>query len=146
MGQRVVLKATNGKVSLSELAAFLKVTRDYGIPLSEEADASMDSGELRISRELPSHVRVIGGKRVVLRQKTKKQQQVDDQIKEHKEEPAGEKKGYVPPVGRKTAPKVQKKKCPVCNVKKPLVKIAGVRVIKPHVSHGEPCEGGGQQA
>lgn len=144
MGQRLVLKTSKKRLSLKEMKQFVTVAEQYGVPLSEEVDVTSSRGELLFTKSLPKMVRVVDGKKYVLRPKSKRQKQVEKQIKEHKEKPVEEKK-YVPPVGRTTAPSKTKIKCPVCNVRKPVQKIGGVSVVKPHVSKGDPCPGSGTQ-
>lgn len=145
MSQKLVMKTEKKKLTLKELATFVKVAQEYGLPTTEVIDVSASGKEVMFSKVLPLKVRVVDGKRVVLRQKTKKQRAVEKQINDHNSTPVKEKPGYVPPEGRRTAPKVQKVKCPKCNVRKPVVKVAGVKAIKPHISKGDPCPGGGTQ-
>lgn len=145
MAQVLRLKTDKKKLSLKELDIFVATAKKYGVPLTELVTVSSSSGELVLTKTLPLKVRVVDGQKVVLRQKTKKQQRVDKQIKEHNQKTTKEKPGYVPPEGRKTAPKQRKVKCPICNTRKPVVKVAGVAAIKAHVSHGESCPGSGMQ-
>lgn len=155
MGQRLVLRA-NEEVSINELEDFTKRAKDYGlngkntakIEITEEANEGEEdfTYSLRLVCELPEGVRVVGGKKHIVRPKTKKQNEVEQQITEHKEKKKnGEKEAHVPPAGQKGPTKTRKIKCPNCNVRKPVVKRAGITVIKPHVIKGEPCEGGGTQ-
>ena len=147
MGQRLVLKTDKKEIPLTDLLKFVKTATDYGLkPSQVSAKVGVVKQEVTITLDLPLRVRVAEGKKVVVRAKTAKKKAIEKQIEEHKEKKEqGESEGYVPPVGRKTAPKPQKIKCPVCNVRKPVQKINKVRVIKPHVSKGEPCPGSGQQ-
>lgn len=155
MGQRLVLRA-NEEVSISELEEFAKKAKEYGlngknlakIEITEEANEGEEdfTYSLRLVCELPEGVRVAAGKKHIVRPKTKKQVEVEKQITEHKEKKEnGEKQAHVPPAGQKGPTKVRKVKCPVCNVRKPVVKRAGISVIKPHVVKGEPCAGSGEQ-
>jgi hypothetical protein len=150
MAQRLVLK-TEKTIALGELGRFYKSATAYGMASDTEVDVHITlEGEaivgVSLLLDLPTKVRVADGKRVVVRPKTAKQKAVETQIKEHKNKKAkGEQEAYVPPVGRKTAPKQEKAKCPVCNVRKPVVRLNRMKTIKPHVSQGEPCPGSGEQ-
>lgn len=145
MAQRLVLRAKDGKVPVREIEQFANTAVQYGVKM-ESASFDVVDGELRIMVTLPKDVRVVGAKTIKLKAKTAKEQAVEKQIADHKKKKKnGETAPYVPPVGRKGKPPVQKAKCPVCNVRKPIVTIAGVKSIKPHVVKGEPCSGGGQQ-
>jgi hypothetical protein len=138
MGQRLVLKSKNKEVLLSDLRAFLNMVEEFKLPPSTVFPVARD---IVLSVDLPKDQRIVNGRKVRVKGKTKKAVKVAEQITEHKE--SEQKQGYVPPVGRKTAPKGVKRKCPVCNVNKPVVTIGGVKVVKPHVVKGEPCAGSG---
>lgn len=145
MAQRLVLRAKEGTVPLSELRRFVETAEEYGAG-GASASYDLEKKELRIMLSLPKDVRVVDGRKVKIKPKTKRQQAVDEQIKEHKEsKKSGKGEGYVPPVGRKTPPKGMKVKCPVCDTKKAVVKVSGVESVKPHISRGEPCLGSGAQ-
>lgn len=144
MGQRLVLRAKD-EVSIGEIADFAKKALEYGLTNKEGAKVSVgEDGSLRLIAELPAGVRVVAGKKHVIRPQTKKQVRVKQHVEEAKEKKAnGESVGHVPPVD---GPKKQRKvKCPVCNVRKPVVKRSGISVIKPHVVKGEECSGSGEQ-
>jgi hypothetical protein len=146
MAQVLRLATEKKKLSLKDMKIFVSTAEQYGLALSETVDVSSKGSELVLTRALPLKVRVVNGKKVVLRQKTNKQRKVEKQIKDHNSKEAKEKPGYVPPEGKKSGPKGKKIKCPVCNTRKPVVKVAGAGTsIKPHVSHGEPCAGSGAQ-
>lgn len=143
MAQRLVLKLkASENTSLGELKKFFDTAKEYGLPLTTEIVVDSD---VRLSTVLPDKAHIVSGKKVSLKPKTAKQKRVEKQIENHKEEKAEGKDSYVSPEGRKTQPKPKRIKCPSCGFRKPLVTVAGVKVIKPHVIKGEPCEGGGKQ-
>lgn len=145
MAQNLVLRA-NSETSLAELEAFVKEAKAYGMPSKTKVPITTKrephkKTEVTLIVRLPDDARVVNGKKVKVAAKTAKQKRVDSHVKEH----SGNHEGYVPPEGRKTAPKPKRIKCPVCNIRKPLVTVSGVKVIKPHQSKGEPCAGSGTQ-
>ena len=148
MAQRLVLSAKEGKIPFNEIRAFAETAHKYGMT-TESASYDVDEdGELRIMLSLPKDVRVVGARTIKVKPKDKRGQAVDKQIEDHKAKKKsgnGEEEGYVPPVGRNKPAPIKKVKCPKCNVRKPLQTVNGVKIIKPHVVKGEPCEGGGQQ-
>lgn len=147
MAQRLVLKSEGGEVKISDIIAFAKAAERYGVQgLIAKMDYTAKGKTLVMSVPVPKNVRVVGARVIRIKPKTKKGRQVEKQIDDHKrKKKSGEGEGYVPPVGRKTAPNTKKIKCPDCDTRKPIVRIAGVQSIKPHVSKGDPCPGGGKQ-
>jgi hypothetical protein len=147
MGQLLVLRA-KGNSTLSELVEFTKRAEQHGVNGKEEVEWTLDTETqtLRLMIGLPDNVRIVNGKKVAVRSKTKKQKLVAEQLEEHKKEKAeGKKVGYRPPAGKKGPAKRKMVKCSVCDIRKPVVTVAGVKVVKPHQSKGEPCAGGGVQ-
>jgi hypothetical protein len=146
MAQRLILKAKDDSIPIQEMIQFVNAAVEYGVhKLRASYDLDTD-GELRIMVSLPKDKRVVGRRVVRLKPKTAKQQRVDKQIKSHQSaKKSGKGAGYVPPEGKTKAPVQKKVKCPKCDVRKPVVTISGVRMVKPHMSHGESCPGGGTQ-
>lgn len=143
MGQRLVLKSDEKKVLLADLRAFVKTCDDFDLPNGTELESA---GDVTLSVSLPKDQRVVNGRKVRIKGRTKQRRAADEQIEKHKEKKKnGEAEGYVPPAGKNKAPSVPKIKCPVCNTKKQVLKIGDVRSIKPHMVKGEPCPGGGLQ-
>lgn len=130
---------------LSDIRAFLRVAEKHNLPPDSFFPVMQTDGVTKFVAKLPSE-RVVKGKRVRLVPKNKPARKVDEQVEEHrKAKEEGQEVGYVPPVGRTTAPKPQKIRCPHCGTRKPIQNIAKVRTIKPHVIQGEPCAGSGMQ-
>lgn len=144
--QRLVLSSEkDGQVSVADMARFVQKAQELGQG-SKVASFTLRRGVLRITLALPKDEKVVGGRRYKIKPKTKKQQAVADQIENHKQAKAnGDDAGYVPPVGRKGPPKPQKIKCPRCGIRKQIQRINKVRVLKPHLHRGKPCEGSGVQ-
>lgn len=152
MARRLVLKTTGDEMSFHDLQLFVEGAKKLGIDASASIDVDVENEganqEVTIVRfgvTVPND-RLVTGERVKIKKKTKKQRAVENQIKEHKEKKQnGKKEAYVPPVGRTSPPKPSKIKCPECNIRKPIQTVGGVKAIKPHVSHGDPCPGSGLQ-
>lgn len=164
MGRQLVLKVTSEEMAFSEMRTFVKAATDMKVRGSALVTVYVtdEAGKLvaNVSRVPNKTVRFIVNipdtaesvlptrRRIVrrIKKKTPHEKAVAKQIAEHKEKKAsGEKIAYVPPVGHKGPPKPIKVKCPVCNVRKQVVTVSRLKSIKPHVSHGEPCSGGGTQ-
>jgi hypothetical protein len=137
MGKRLVISSTEG-ISLGELESFVKRAKDYGLTNKDTAEGGID-----IHVSLPVGVVVAGGKKHVIKPKSKEEEEVAQHIKEHEESVAkGEKQpGYIPPAGKTEAPKQQKRKCPFCNTKKPVVTRSRIKRLKEHNVKGQRCEG-----
>lgn len=147
------MTAKDGKIPLHEMRDFVNTAFNYGAGSESASYEIVDSkgkvlsGELKVMLPLPKDKIVVGKKTVTVKAKTKHAQQVDEQIAKHKEEKkeGNKEEGYVPPVGKKGPPKQQKIKCPRCGIRKPVQRVNKMRILKPHVSKGEPCPGGGVQ-
>jgi uncharacterized cupredoxin-like copper-binding protein len=148
MGKRLVCKIEGGSVDFGEFEKFIATAKNYGVKKAAvmTVSASEKGHRVTLTVDVPNDTAVVAGEPVKVKKKTKKQEKVEKQIQEHKEKKKnGEDEAYVPPVGRKTAPKQQKVKCPECNVRKPVVTVAGQKVLKPHTVKGEECPGSGLQ-
>jgi hypothetical protein len=144
MGQRLVLKTTEGKVTLSDLQAFVETCESYKMVKGTVLEGS---GDFTLSVSLPRDQRVISGRRVRVKGKTKQGRAIEDQIEKHKEDKKnGDSEGYVPPAGRKKKAPVRKVKCPICGWRKELVTRGGIKVFKNHTVKGILCAGSGQHA
>jgi hypothetical protein len=143
MGQRLVLKSEGGKVLLSDLRAFVKKCDEFNMPNGTELDSE---GDVTLGLSLPKDQRVVKGRRVRVKGKTKQGRAAEDQIEKHKQDKKeGNKQGYVPPAGRNKAPAVPKIACPVCGTRKQVVTIGAVKSVKPHTVKGKECGGSGVQ-
>jgi hypothetical protein len=150
VNRRLVVTSESGKVALNDLRSFLRVCEENNLDIKKgAADYELgDDGKLRFSIALPGDTVVLaGGKRKIkIRKRDKRQQAIDAQLAQHREDKKnGVAEGYVPPVGRTTAPRKIKTPCPVCGFRKQVLTIGGVKTLKPHTVAGEACAGSGTQ-
>jgi hypothetical protein len=148
----LVLKTENGELPLEDVILFGSEAVKNGRKRGDKVAVDwLTDGELQFSIQVndpkpdPEPVKKI--KRTItpksVKEEKERKERAAKQIEEHRKLPPEERPGYVPPV--EGTPKQRKHKCPVCNWKKPVVTISGIKVIKPHVRNGEECPGGSTQ-